>query len=92
MATEGTVVWDIGNIRIVTSFSRTLVSAVAKLELVTSIRSIEISYAIVVSHLAAWVLVTEDTELRVVVRLNIGTTEHLIESPNVCGERRHSSS
>ena len=83
MSTEGTVVWDIGNIRIVTSFSRTLVSAVAKLELVTSIRSVEISNAITVGHLAAWVLVTEDTELRVVVRLNIGTTEHLVKPPNV---------
>ena len=83
MSTEGTVVWDIGNIRIVTSLSRTFVSAVAKLELVTSIRSVEISDAITVSHLAAWVLVTEDTELRVVVRLHIGTTEHLVEPPNV---------
>ena len=92
MATVGTVVWDIGNFFIVTSLSRTFVSAVAKLELVTSIRSVEISNAITVCHLAAWVLVTEDTELRVVVRLNIGTTEHLIESPNVCRERRHSSS
>ena len=92
MATKGAVVWDIGNIRIVTSLSRTFVSAVAKLELVTSIRSIEIIYAVTIGHLAAWVLVTEDTELRVVVRLNIGTTEHLIESPNVGGERRHSSS
>ena len=92
MATEGTVVWDIGNIFIVTSLSRTLVSAVAKLELVASIRSIEISNAVIVSHLAAWVLVTEDTELRVVVRLNIGTTEHLVKPPNVVRERRHSSS
>ena len=92
MATEGAVVWDIGNIRIVTSLSRTFVSAVAKLELVTSIRSIEISYAVTVCHLAAWVLVTEDTELRVVVRLHIGTTEHLVEPPNVGRERRHSSS
>ena len=91
MSTEGTIVWDIGNIRIVTSFSRTLVSAVAKLELVTSIRSVEISNAITVCHLAAWVLVTEDTELRVVVRLHIGTTEHLVQPPNVGRERRHSS-
>ena len=83
MSTEGTVVWDIGNIRIVTSLSRTFVSAVAKLELVTSIRSVEISNAITVCHLAAWVLVTEDTELRVVVRLHIGTTEHLVKPPNV---------
>ena len=92
MSTEGTVVWDIGNIRIVTSLSRTFVPAVAKLELVTSIRSIEISYAVTVCHLAAWVLVTEDTELRVVVRLHIGTTEHLVQPPNVGGEWRHSSS
>ena len=92
MSTEGTIVWDIGNIRIVTSFSRTLVTAVAKLELVTSIRSVEISNAITVGHLAAWVLVTEDTELRVVVRLNIGTTEHLVKPPNVVRERRQSSS
>ena len=83
MATENAVVWDIGNFFIVTSLSRTFVSAVAKLELVTSIRSIKISYAVTIGHLAAWVLVTEDTDLRVVVRLNIGTTEHLIESPNV---------
>ena len=92
MATEGTVVWDIGNFFIVTSLSRTFVSAVAKLELVTSIRSIEISYAVIVSHLAALVLVTEDTELRVVVRLHIGTTEHLVKPPNVGRERRHSCS
>ena len=83
MAAKGTVVWDIGNICIVTSLSRTFVSAVAKLELVTSIRSIKISYAVIVGHLAAWVLVTEDTELRVVVRLHIGTTEHLVKPPNV---------
>ena len=92
MAAKGTVVWDIGNFCIVTSLSRTFVSAVAKLELVTSIRSIKISYAVVVCHLAAWVLVTEDTELRVVVRLNIGTTEHLVKPPNVVRERRQSSS
>ena len=83
MAAKGTVVWDIVNICIVTSLSRTFVSAVAQLKLVASIRSIKVSNAVIVSHLAAWVLVTEDTELRVVVRLNIGTTEHLIESPNV---------
>ena len=92
MAAKGTVVWDIGNICIVTSLSRTFVSAVAKLELVTSIRSIEISYAVTIGHLAAWVLVTEDTELRVVVRLHIGTTEHLVQPPNVGREWRHSSS
>ena len=90
MSTKGAVVWDIWNISIVASLSGTFVSAMAHLVVVTSVRSIKVSDAITVCH--AWVLVTEDTELRVVVRLNIGTTEHLIESPNVCGERRHSSS
>ena len=42
--------------------------------------------------LAAWVLVTEDTELRMVVRLHIGTTKHLVQPPNVGREWRHSSS
>ena len=92
MSTEGAVVWDIGNISIVASLSGTFVSAMAHLVVVTSVRSIKVSNAITIGHLAAWVLVTEDTELRVVVRLHIGTTEHLVKPPNVVRERRHSSS
>ena len=58
----------------------------AKLVHVTVSR-IEISKTIAVVHLAVRVVVAENAQLGVVMRLNICTIEHLVKLPDVGSER-----
>ena len=77
VSTECTIVWGKCICLIVTSVLGTFLPSVAKLVHVTVSR-IEISNTIAVVHLAVRVLVTENAELGVVMRLNICTVEHLV--------------
>ena len=71
---------------IVTILLGTFLPSVAKLVHET-VSSVEISKAVSICHLAVMVLVAENAQLGVVMRLNICTIEHLVKLPDVGSER-----
>ena len=89
VSTEGTIVCSKCVGLIVTFPLGTFHPSMAKLVHETVSR-VEISKAVSICHLAVLVLVAESAQLGVVMGLNIGSIEHVIELPNVGSERGHS--